>query len=269
MSKDLNMEYRTMLNEDLPDLWDRISAALPEKQPQPASSEEPFRPEPVRSETAGRRKRTRIYQIAGLAAAACVCAAIIIPVALMSGNQNETRSSAEITASRAVQSAMEQTGGAAAEAKAAAEAAPYEEYEEYAEYEESALSGGAAEAAIEAQPDMEEAAALEEAAAEEAMADASAAAGAADTEAPVYEQVSVEIIAVYPEEEGRIRLLARLQQPCEPAGLAKDDQITLIADADSDPAVYDSLAPHCLYGLNLREMSGDSEEKIYHIESFG
>ena len=61
MSKDLEKEYRALMDSEAPNLWARIEAGLEEKE-KPAG-----------------RKRHRIKLWAGLAAA-CACAAVCIPV---------------------------------------------------------------------------------------------------------------------------------------------------------------------------------------------
>lgn len=130
--KDLKDEYSKMIEADVPDLWDRIESALPKKDD-------------------GRRKGTGIRKIwfrAGIAAA-CVCAAIVIPLATLQG--------------RAAKS------GSFSSAEAKAEATPFME-------EKAAAAGPAAgaefgtEASADAlEYDMEEAAPAEAAPAQEAM----------------------------------------------------------------------------------------------------
>ena len=126
MSKNLNDEYLNMLNEDLPDLWGRISAALPPKAsfgntpqsastagvlsgsagnaPQSAYTAGTARKAPVSvSEYRGKKKKkVPVYRIAGIAAA-CAAAAIGITAAVIAMNaQHHVKS--EMTAAVSVSS---------------------------------------------------------------------------------------------------------------------------------------------------------------------
>lgn len=60
MSKDLEKEYRALMDSEAPDLWARIESGLQEKKP-------------------ARQKKTAVLRWAGLAAA-CACVALCIPV---------------------------------------------------------------------------------------------------------------------------------------------------------------------------------------------
>lgn len=77
MSKNLEREYRALVNSEVPDLWARIEAGLEDKKtaPEESASEEKetdFQTENVRS------KKVNFKMWAGLAAA-CVCVALIVP----------------------------------------------------------------------------------------------------------------------------------------------------------------------------------------------
>ncbi|MBR3397067.1 MAG: hypothetical protein IKG70_04360 [Lachnospiraceae bacterium] len=65
--KDLNQEYKNMIEADVPDLWDRIEASLPD-------NSEVIKPSKTRIR--------KFYYMSGIAAA-CICAAIIIPLVTM------------------------------------------------------------------------------------------------------------------------------------------------------------------------------------------
>ena len=60
MSKDLEKEYRALMDSEAPDLWARIESGLQEKKPV-------------------RQKKTAVLRWVGLAAA-CACVALCIPV---------------------------------------------------------------------------------------------------------------------------------------------------------------------------------------------
>ncbi|MBQ6603783.1 MAG: hypothetical protein IJH99_10335 [Eubacterium sp.] len=132
MSKSLEKEYRQMMNEDLPDLWDRISDSLPEK----------------------KTKRISPFKIAGPIAAA-VCAAIIIPAVISSGRDSKSASYATDQAAetayndkRTQEAAAEAEGNAYNEAEETAEAVAEAEAEEEAYYimDGTSVSGGEGEA---------------------------------------------------------------------------------------------------------------------------
>ena len=65
--KDLNQEYKDMIEADVPDLWDRIEASLPDNSVETKPSKTRIR---------------KFYYMSGIAAA-CICAAIIIPLVTM------------------------------------------------------------------------------------------------------------------------------------------------------------------------------------------
>lgn len=71
MSKDLEREYRELISEDVPDLWDRIEDRLEQKQPETK-----------------RNSMRKNYRVWGAAAAACVCLAVAVPVLLRSGPES-------------------------------------------------------------------------------------------------------------------------------------------------------------------------------------
>lgn len=68
MSKDLKNEYKELMTEDVPDLWDRIEAGLEPKQP-----------------TVEKRNPWRKYRVWGAAVAACLCLMVTVPVILREG----------------------------------------------------------------------------------------------------------------------------------------------------------------------------------------
>lgn len=68
MSKDLKNEYKELMTEDVPDLWDRIEAGLEPKQP-----------------TAEKRNPWGKYRVWGAAVAACLCLMVTVPVILREG----------------------------------------------------------------------------------------------------------------------------------------------------------------------------------------
>ncbi|MCH5343918.1 MAG: hypothetical protein J1E64_07755 [Acetatifactor sp.] len=65
MNKDLEKEYKELMTENVPDLWERIEAGLEPKQP-----------------TAKRGNLWKRYRMWGLAAAACLCLMATAPVIL-------------------------------------------------------------------------------------------------------------------------------------------------------------------------------------------
>ena len=62
MNKDLKKEYQEFITEDVPDLWDKIEAGL----------------EPRKSDV--KTSFLKSYHIWGMAAAACLCVAVTVPV---------------------------------------------------------------------------------------------------------------------------------------------------------------------------------------------
>lgn len=68
MSKDLKNEYKELMTEDVPDLWDRIEAGLEPKQP-----------------TAEKRNPWGKYRVWRAAVAACLCLMVTVPVILREG----------------------------------------------------------------------------------------------------------------------------------------------------------------------------------------
>ena len=131
MSKSLEKEYRQMMNEDLPDLWDRISDSLPEK----------------------KTKRISPFKIAGPIAAA-VCAAIIIPAVISSGRgaKNASYATDQPAETAYNDKRTQEAAGAEAEGYAyndaaeTAEAAAEAEEEAYCIVDGTSVSGGEGEA---------------------------------------------------------------------------------------------------------------------------
>ncbi len=72
MSKNLYDEYNKMINDSAPDLWERINASIDS---QPSAAPDAYKP-----------KKWRPRYSVLTAAAACVCAAILIPVVIISMN---------------------------------------------------------------------------------------------------------------------------------------------------------------------------------------
>lgn len=89
--KNFENEYKELIQEDMPDLWDRIEAGLVEKKPAVEQTVEPM-------ETVAERKRPisihKLVRYAGLAAA-CLCVVILTPVIIMvtSGGAGDCASS--------------------------------------------------------------------------------------------------------------------------------------------------------------------------------
>lgn len=110
MSRNLENEYREMMHQDLPDLWARIEAALPEKV---SATEESFiidntvsNTENIVSEknTVTEKKsvaekiaafpRSKFYKYTGIAAA-CIVGALVIPVVLLNNSAMSDNSALE------------------------------------------------------------------------------------------------------------------------------------------------------------------------------
>lgn len=75
MNKNLEKEYKELMTENVPDLWERIEAGLEPKQP-----------------TAKRENLWKRYRTWGLAAAACLCLMVTVPVILRGNSSGSTRS---------------------------------------------------------------------------------------------------------------------------------------------------------------------------------
>lgn len=243
MNKDLDLEYKQMIQEDLPDLWDRISAALPEKN---NTAYVPNNNTIVDFAAQKKRKQTRIYRFAGIAAA-CACAAIAIPVAFMLSGQMRYQKSSEKTA--AVQEMAAETAGAEKASAAPEYKAADEEYNVPME--------SAAEEPAAWEEEAEEAAVTEETAEAEAAA-------VMDGQV-LLEGISVEIIRLLDQDETQEIYLGRIQRTDEDAGLYEDDRIVLIANEETDPAVRESLAKGALYGLDLLRDVDENGETVYYI----
>lgn len=98
--KDLKKEYEEMILPDIPDLWDRIEAALPMEEETPA----PIKP----------FKKAKIYRWSTVIAA-CLCVFIILPVALMGGRGCGSEYAASDSAPAAMDEGMEYMEEAVAE----------------------------------------------------------------------------------------------------------------------------------------------------------
>lgn len=75
MNKNLEKEYKELMTENVPDLWGRIEAGLEPKQP-----------------TAKRGILWKKYRTWGLAAAACLCLVVTVPVILRGRTGGNTQS---------------------------------------------------------------------------------------------------------------------------------------------------------------------------------
>lgn len=279
MSKDLNKEYTDMIQSELPDLWERISASLPEKE---------IKTEP--------KKKTKIYRF-GILAAACVCVAIIIPVVVMNGRQKNGASATMeeyATAAAAVEETQKERemittpmdeAGKAKSAKSSA-AAPSAAAEDAAEPE--AAGGIAMESAQEAFPvaaqAAEEAAAAEAAEPQEvpAMEEAAEAAEydseeddfailpsagnayetdqAFSLEADVLTNVRIRITSPFPGGEAQGLWLAEVLTA---AGyLAEGEEILIQADEGSPEEFADSISEG-IYTCSLEESETEEGEIVY------
>lgn len=76
MNKDLEKEYKELMTEDVPDLWGRIEAGLESK------------------ESAAKVSFLRKYRTLGMAAAACLCLAVVGPM-IYSGISGDSASKAD------------------------------------------------------------------------------------------------------------------------------------------------------------------------------
>ncbi len=227
MKKDLDLEYNRIIREDLPDLWDRISAALPEE-------------ETVIVDLQGKkqRKQTKIYRFAAIAAA-CVCAAVVIPVAVIFSAGNKNRMTSE-TAAAAVETAAPESEEKAAEPQAFTSAAE--------EYEEAAVEEAAEE--------------YEEAPAEEAAEECE---DAALEEADCFPGVAVIILEVLETNEEQTRFLAEAAAANEPAGLAEKDRMVLIVNAAAEPQKTLRLETGERYSLTLVPGTDENGEAVYFV----
>lgn len=123
MSKDLENEYKELMAEDAPDLWDRIEAGLEPKQP-----------------TAEKRNPWRKYRVWGAAAAACLCLMVTVPAIL-----RESKGGNYSTNDIPVPENNAQADGAAGVNESggiAFEAMPENNYNDVAAEEEAAELGG-------------------------------------------------------------------------------------------------------------------------------
>ena len=118
MSRDLEREYRGLVNSDVPDLWTRIEAGLEEKNTAPGEAKTDIRMTDFQASGSrvenvrGKRARFRIW--AGIAAA-CACVALIVPamagyVRTREGGSDNTAS--DYMAQNAVPQAGEASGAA-------------------------------------------------------------------------------------------------------------------------------------------------------------
>ena len=82
--KNFESEYREMIRKDMPDLWERIEAGLPDKNRKNVNAAEMVRTaEAEKKEERKEKFRTRkLLKYTGMIAA-CLCGIIVIPTALM------------------------------------------------------------------------------------------------------------------------------------------------------------------------------------------
>lgn len=79
MNKNLEMEYRTQIQNDVPDLWDRIEAGIEEKTPSTKNKK-----------VYTYRKRKKLYTLGGGVLAAGLCLAVGLPVFFGAGNSSKS-----------------------------------------------------------------------------------------------------------------------------------------------------------------------------------
>lgn len=96
MSKRLENEYKTLMNNNVPDLWARIESGLDPKEgaPKQTGQGDFFRMRDTAAGQPGKRRRRIRYRIWGTAAAACICALVAIPAWLMHGTKKAEHNSA-------------------------------------------------------------------------------------------------------------------------------------------------------------------------------
>lgn len=113
MSRDLEREYRALVDSGAPDLWSRIEAGLEDKK--------------AASRMENRRSRKVNFRVWAGIAAACACVALIVPVMVrdagMGGGSSSNSSPAKFAADTTAQS-YEKAENAVLEAAADEEAAP-------------------------------------------------------------------------------------------------------------------------------------------------
>ena len=291
MNKDLNAEYHAMIQKNLPDLWDRIAAALPaknaasENEALEAGGQKTSAESPADLEAARRRKRTRIYRMVGVAAAACVCALIAIPTALNFSQRNAAQSQA-VAAAGAPEMAEARVEEAVMEETAMEETAAAYGFEEIEEMEEAALEestnggwgsvkeseaadasdAGAQDMAKSAVTEAEEAAAAEVPQESAAGADDPAEGGAgSETAGILYREVAVEPVSVELQPDGTLRCEAVLKQNLSEAGLVQGDRIIIVTNEKSPADLVQKL--DTAFGeqllVNLRQEQTTEENTVF------
>ncbi|MDE7417984.1 MAG: hypothetical protein K2N44_17055 [Lachnospiraceae bacterium] len=126
MSKNLEREYRALVNSEVPDLWARIEAGLEDKKaaPEKADSDLRITDFPVTDSQMEniRDKKVNFKVWAGLAAA-CVCVALVLPAMTrfltMSGGSGSNNSAPNYAAQDSAEESYGKTEGAIQEEAAA------------------------------------------------------------------------------------------------------------------------------------------------------
>ncbi|MDE7203840.1 MAG: hypothetical protein K2O91_18545 [Lachnospiraceae bacterium] len=126
MSKNLEREYRALVNSEVPDLWARIEAGLEDKKaaPEKADTDLHITDFPVTDSQLEniRDKKVNFKVWAGLAAA-CVCAALVLPAMTrsltMSGGTGSNNSAPNYSAPQVAEEPYGKTEGAIQEEAAA------------------------------------------------------------------------------------------------------------------------------------------------------
>lgn len=132
MSKKLDDEYKKFITEEVPDLWERIEASLPEKNVETATASETEKVTPIWN-----KRNFKMF----ITAAACLCVLVISGgVFHLAGSSSENEMAADYMAEDAVAE-----GTAEAEEEAPAEEAVMNEVTEEAAEEAADIETGVAE----------------------------------------------------------------------------------------------------------------------------
>ncbi|MDE5825111.1 MAG: hypothetical protein K2H91_10595 [Lachnospiraceae bacterium] len=127
MSKNLEREYRALVNSEVPDLWARIEAGLEDKKaaPEKADSDLRITDFPVTDSQMENIRDNKVnFKVWAGLAAACVCVALIIPAmarsVTMSGGSGSNNSAPNYSAPQMAEEPYGKTEGAIQEEAAAA-----------------------------------------------------------------------------------------------------------------------------------------------------